>query len=142
MRIVFAVLGLLCFALGALGALLPVLPTTPFLLLASFFFLRSSKRLNDWFLGTKLYKRYLSNYMDKRQMTLRSKILCACPGVVVMTVLVVVLPQWWAKALLVGLTLFEIWFFATRIKTVSVDEARRYGQLRNGELADLEAAGE
>ena len=77
MRYVFAGLGLLCFALGAIGALLPVLPTTPFLLLASFFFLRSSKRLNDWFSGTKLYKRYLSNYMDKRQMTLRSKLLCA-----------------------------------------------------------------
>lgn len=142
MRYIYAALGLFFFALGAVGALLPVLPTTPFLLLASFFFLRSSKRLNDWFVGTKLYKRYLSNYMDKRQMTVRAKLLCACPGVIIMSVLAVVLPQWWAKALLIGLTLFEIWFFATRIKTVSVEEARQYGQMRNGELGDLEPTGE
>lgn len=142
MRYIYAGLGLFFFALGAVGAVLPVLPTTPFLLLASFFFLRSSKRLNNWFMGTTLYKRYLSNYIDNRQMTLRSKFLCASPGVIIMTVLAVVLPQWWAKVLLIGLTLFEIWFFATRIKTVSVEEARRYGQMRNGEIDDLEPAGE
>ena len=125
MRIINGALGLLFFGLGALGAVLPVLPTTPFLLLASFFFLRSSKRLDDWFHGTRLYKRYLANFMENRQMTLRSKLLCMAPGVVIMSVLAVVLPSPWAKAGLIFLVLFEIWYFAFRIKTVSVDEARR-----------------
>lgn len=130
MRIINGALGLLFFGLGALGAVLPVLPTTPFLLLASFFFLRSSKRLDDWFHGTRLYKRYLANFMENRQMTLRSKLLCMAPGVVIMSVLAVVLPSPWAKAGLIFLVLFEIWYFAFRIKTVSVDEARRHGEAR------------
>lgn len=136
MRIINGTLGLLFFGLGALGAILPVLPTTPFLLLASFFFLRSSKRLDEWFHGTRLYKRYLSNFMENRVMTLRSKLLCMAPGIVIMAALAVVLPQWWAKALLVALIAFELWYFTFRIGTVSVEEARQRGRARAGEIAD------
>lgn len=92
MKYVNAALGLLFFGLGALGAFLPVLPTTPFLLLASFFFLRSSTKLNAWFCSTKLYKRYLSNYAEKREMTLRSKLMLMAPGVVVMAVCLFLFP--------------------------------------------------
>ena len=63
-------------------------------------------------------------------MTMRSKLLCMAPGVVIMSVLAVVLPSPWAKAGLIFLVLFEIWYFAFRIKTVSVDEARRHGEAR------------
>ncbi|NLM52053.1 MAG: DUF454 domain-containing protein [Firmicutes bacterium] len=61
-------LGLAFFlALGAVGTLLPVLPTTPFLLLSFFFFTRSSRRWQQWFVRTKIYNKYLKTYFSRPQ---------------------------------------------------------------------------
>ena len=79
-RYLYAGLGLLFLGLGAIGVIIPIIPTTPFLLLTSFFFLRSSERLNTWFEGTRMYKRFIANFMETRSLTLRAKILCAAPG--------------------------------------------------------------
>lgn len=51
MRYLWATLGLICLALGLVGVVLPLLPTVPFLLLASFFFARSSSRLHNWLIS-------------------------------------------------------------------------------------------
>ena len=48
MRYIWAVLGLICVGLGLIGIALPLLPTVPFMLLAAFFFARSSERLHNW----------------------------------------------------------------------------------------------
>lgn len=74
MKILFIMIGLLSFALGAVGVVLPVLPTTPFLLLAGFCFAKGSDRFHRWFLGTSLYKKHLESFVDDRSMTRKSKI--------------------------------------------------------------------
>jgi uncharacterized membrane protein YbaN (DUF454 family) len=52
-KVLLVIAGFLSLALGIVGIALPVLPTTPFLLLASFCFLKSSKRLHGWIMTNK-----------------------------------------------------------------------------------------
>lgn len=54
-RVVFLFLAALFFALGVLGVLLPGIPATPFLLLTSYFLMRSSRRLNARLLRSRLF---------------------------------------------------------------------------------------
>ena len=67
-------MGFLCLGLGTLGIFLPVLPTTPLYLLTLVFFARGSERFHRWFSSTKLYDRYLAEFMATKSMTLFSKI--------------------------------------------------------------------
>ena len=72
-KILLIVLGCVCLALGCIGVVLPVLPTVPFFLVTVICFANSSKRLHDWFVGTKLYKKHLESYVKKEGMTIRTK---------------------------------------------------------------------
>ena len=57
------VIGCIGVVFGAIGAILPLIPAFPFLLLATICFTKSSKRLNDWFVSTKLYKSNLESFV-------------------------------------------------------------------------------
>ena len=67
-------LGMVGLVLGAMGAVLPLLPAFPFLLLAAVSFGKSSERLHTWFVGTKLYKNNLQDFVRGQGMTWRTKI--------------------------------------------------------------------
>ncbi len=71
-RIVYIISGLLCVGLGALGVVVPGLPTTPFLLLASWLFYRSSPRLQEWLLQSWLGT-YIRSYHRHGGMTAPQK---------------------------------------------------------------------
>lgn len=73
-KILYIILGCVGVGLGAVGAVVPLLPAFPFLLLAAFCFARSSERLNNWFINTKLYKNNLESYVQGRGMTKAAKI--------------------------------------------------------------------
>lgn len=73
-RIFWIILGFLCLGLGTAGIVLPVLPTVPFFMATVFCFAKSSKRLHDWFVGTKLYKKHLDSFVKQCAMTMRTKI--------------------------------------------------------------------
>lgn len=74
MRILLNLIGLVAVALGVLGIFLPLLPTTPFLLLASACFMKSSPRLHQWMMNNRLFGEYLQNIQQKKGIPLRGKI--------------------------------------------------------------------
>jgi uncharacterized membrane protein YbaN (DUF454 family) len=73
-RIFFLIIGCLSLGLGCVGIALPILPTCPFFLLTVFCFANSSQRLHDWFIGTNMYKKHLESFVEKRGMTVQTKL--------------------------------------------------------------------
>ncbi len=65
-RLMYVVLGIACVGLAYLGVLLPGLPTTPFLLMASYCFVRSSPRLHRWLHRSPLFGRFLRDWETHR----------------------------------------------------------------------------
>ena len=72
-KVVYIVLGCVSLGLGAVGAAVPLLPAFPFLMFSLFCFAKSSKKLHDWFISTKLYKKNIESYVEKKGMTVKAK---------------------------------------------------------------------
>ncbi|MEM1153877.1 MAG: YbaN family protein [Pseudomonadota bacterium] len=66
-------LGFLFLGLGLLGIPLPLLPTTPFLLLAAWFFARSSERWHQWMLEHEFIGPTLRSWEENRCVSRRVK---------------------------------------------------------------------
>ena len=74
-KFIYVTVGLIAFALGAIGVVLPILPTTPFLLLASYCFVKGSDRFDRWFKSTKIYKKHFESFVNSRAMTMKQKVM-------------------------------------------------------------------
>lgn len=72
-RWVLIALGCLCVALGAVGVFVPGLPTTPLLLLASWLFYKSSRRMQAWLLASPLGV-YIREYERRQGMTTSQRV--------------------------------------------------------------------
>ena len=112
MRYLWALLGLLCVALGLIGIVLPLLPTVPFMLLAAFFFARSSERLHHWLITHPTFGPPIVDWQEHGAISRRAKYLAT--GSILATVIIsaiVRLPPLYLGiqiACLIGVTTF-IW---------------------------------
>jgi uncharacterized membrane protein YbaN (DUF454 family) len=80
LRPIYLALGFLMLALGIIGAFLPLMPTTIFLIMATWFFARSSPRLENWILSHRRFGPIIRDWRDKGAISTKSKIL-ACSGI-------------------------------------------------------------
>lgn len=71
---VLLLIGHFFLLLGIVGAILPVLPTTPFLLLAAYFYSKSSNRLHSWILNHKYLGPSINDWEKYGVIGIRSKI--------------------------------------------------------------------
>ncbi len=67
--------GTISTAIGIVGIFVPILPTTPFLLLAAAFYLRSSQKLYDRLLNNRFIGAYVRNYLRGKGMPRKVKII-------------------------------------------------------------------
>jgi uncharacterized protein len=74
-RQAYAAAGWAFVALAVLGVALPLLPTTPFVLLASSCFVRSSPRARRWLLNSRLFGPSLRDWNEHRAVRRPVKVL-------------------------------------------------------------------
>lgn len=123
-KILYIILGCIGLAIGAVGAVVPMLPAFPFLLLAAFCFARSSEKLHNWFINTKLYKDNLKSYVAGKGMTKKAKIRIMVTVTVLMSIGFIMM-----KAVPVGRIVlacvwaFHIFYFIFGVKTLAVQDA-------------------
>lgn len=73
-KILFVSIGILSIFLGIVGIFVPGLPTTPFILLSSWLFYKSSQRLHDLLHRSPLGK-YIRRYESRKGVSRLSKLL-------------------------------------------------------------------
>ncbi len=124
-KIIFIICGLVCVVLGSLGIVVPGLPTTPFILLASWLFYRSSENLRKWLLQSRLGK-YVKNYEENKGITKRGKFVAISLMLIMCTISsVFLIPVLWAKiivAILGVVGAITVAFFVPTAKTRIFDE--------------------
>ena len=124
-KTLYLLLGTLSLGLGAAGSLVPVLPTVPFLMLAAFSFARSSEKLHNWFIGTKLYRDNLADFVAGRGMTKSAKVRIMITVTLLMSVGFVMMGL---KGIVTGCIIlgcvwvFHILYFIFGIKTIPTTE--------------------
>ena len=117
-KIIYITLGCIGLALGAVGAVLPLLPAFPFLLLAAVCFAKSSQKLHNWFLSTKLYQNNLATFVKGQGMTWKTKIRIMVTVTVLMTIGLFVMNQIVVGQIVLGCVwLFHIFYFIFGVKT-------------------------
>lgn len=72
-KALFILIGILSLMLGIIGIFVPGLPTTPFVLLSSWLFYKSSKRMHDW-LHRSVFGKYIRRYESRQGMTWTGKL--------------------------------------------------------------------
>jgi hypothetical protein len=66
--LLYRILGTIFLGLGILGAFLPLMPTTIFLIMAAYFYARSSQRLYLWLVNHKMLGPLIRNWEEQRAM--------------------------------------------------------------------------
>ena len=116
----YLIVGTISLILGIIGIFLPLLPTTPLLLLTSYCLLKSSDRLNEKFMQTKIYKKYVKEFQEKGGMTLKAKLMLTIPVSLLLLFMFITIDSLMMRMVIVIMWLTKVIVF-TKMKTIKVE---------------------
>ncbi|WP_066720210.1 YbaN family protein [Clostridium sp. Marseille-P299] len=118
LRLLYLLFAFVFLGIGAVGVIIPVLPTTPFLLLASYFFAKGSEKFHRWFMSTKLYKKHLESFVNNRAMTLKTKLSILLPVSAMLLITFYFVNNLHARIFIAAVIVFKYYYFTFHIKTI------------------------
>jgi uncharacterized protein len=117
-NMLYVSLGFLFLGLGIVGIILPLIPTTPLLLLASYFFVKGSKKFERWFKGTSIYKNHLEEFIKEKSMTRKKKITINLFADAMIAVAFIMAESTIVRVVLLLIVAYKYYYFITKIKTI------------------------
>lgn len=118
LRYVWLALGLFFTGLGFLGYILPGLPGTVFILIAVYFFARSSPRFYNWLLNNKLFGQLIRDWRAGKGIPLRAKIMAIAVIAITISMSIFAIPNQLVKIIValcgVGVSIY-LWTRPTKI---------------------------
>ncbi len=116
--------GHLLVFIGVIGIFVPVLPTTPFILIASACYARSSDKFHRALYESKLFGGMLKNWQDTRSIAPRAKVIAVATIWIGIAISFSFITTRWVELVLLGIGAFISLFIITRAnppRTVSED---------------------
>lgn len=126
-RGIYFVLGLMCLGLAYLSWL-PGIPTFDFVILAAFFFARSSDRFHDWLVNHRIFGKVIAAYRGGG-LTVRVKVIAAVGIVASLSFSgIVLVDNMVVRVILVLVGVYALWFvFSRPTRVVPAGEAEGEG---------------
>ncbi|MCO6503141.1 MAG: YbaN family protein [Acidimicrobiales bacterium] len=116
LRAVYFVLGMVCLGLAYLS-FLPGIPTFDFVILAAFFFARSSDRFHSWLVNHRVFGRMITGY--RGGLTLRMKVVATLGILASLSFSGFVLTSNQVVRTIIGLVgIYAVWFVWSRPRKV------------------------
>ncbi|MDH3260239.1 MAG: YbaN family protein [Acidimicrobiia bacterium] len=123
LRGLYMSLGFLTLGLGIIGTVLPGIPTTMPIILAAFFFSKSSQRFDDWMLNHKLFGPLVRDWRAGVGFSARAKAIAITAIAITFTITVV-----WAVdvtavriglvVLAMGITAYILWLPTKQVRSL------------------------
>ncbi len=124
-RLLLAILGTICVIVGLIGVVLPILPTTPFMLLAAWCYMRSSRWFYNRIMNNKVFGPILREWRLYRSIPRKAKktAMILMPSTFAISILFFV-PIFWVQVLLSVMCLGMLYYiWRIPVRDVSADSS-------------------
>ena len=125
--------GFLLLGIAAAGVVLPVLPTTPFLLAASFCFMKSSKRFYERLMNSPFFGPRLRRLKGGAGLTAREKIVIYLTAFVCIMPVIILIPSLHLRIFLAALLVVKAVVFL-KMKTAETGNEPPHGGVQENRV--------